>query len=426
MKNRDGIVRVGGVGTGRIFQWAHLNPYLRLMDRARLTSFYDVMPERAREARDKYAKVLSDFAQASPQWASACEENLAELKVCESLDELLDAVDLIDICTTTRGRMDAAVAALKKGVHSMGEKPMARTWLEADHAARAFAKHRNVFFQLNDDNVFDPKYLAMRDLLAQGVIGRPHSVWIIRGSRLDSKSVLKSQANALSNGGGCLMDYGSHGLAGVWSVLGARWQFRRVEAVSIGVRFRHRVLEKDLEPYVMEVDDNAWFKALLEDPATGSWVDVFMEATWCGGHIGPRSMRKDIGGGGFFRIEGDDGMLDASEPNKIVLQRWDGGETVFPMREAPGETVSFNAEIETMVECVRRGTAPEVDVHFGAEIIAVCDAAYWSAIEKRAVTLDEFKAHCREYVQQHGDTEEASLALLGDLMKPYAYGGKTL
>ena len=39
MKTRDGIVRAGGVDTGRIFQWAHLEPYLRVFDKARLVAF---------------------------------------------------------------------------------------------------------------------------------------------------------------------------------------------------------------------------------------------------------------------------------------------------------------------------------------------------------------------------------------------------
>ncbi len=421
MKTEDGIIRVGGVGTGRIFQWAHLNPYLRLMDRARLVGFYDTRLESARQARDKYEQTLKEFAEKNPALAETARRNIGELKAYESLDDLLEDVDLIDICTTTRGRMGSAVRALEKGVHSMGEKPMARTWIEADRAARAFTNKPEIYFQLNDDNVFDPRYLALRDLLGQGVIGRPQSVWIIRGSRLDSTSVLKSQANALSNGGGCLMDYGSHGLAGIWSVLGRKWRFSQVEAVQIGVRFRHRVLEGD--PVVMEVEDNARFKVLLEDPETGSWLTIFMEASWCGGHIGPPDMRKAGGGGGFLRIEGDEGMLDASEGDKIVLTRWDGGRTVFPLREFPGETISFNNEIETMVECVRGGSPPEVDVHFGAEIIGVCGAAYLSAIRKRAVTMDEFQSFCREYVEKHSDGEEAELALLDHLMKPYTYEG---
>jgi len=153
-------------------------------------------------------------------------------------------------------------------------------------------------------------------------------------------------------------------------------------------------------------------------------VTIYMEASWCGGHIGPREMRTDAGGGGFLRIEGDEGVLDASGKDSIVITRWDGGQTVIPLEQFPGETVSFNNEIETMIECVRTGTPPAIDVHFGAEVIAVCGAAYYSAIEKRAVTLQEFKDVCRSYVEKHGQGDAASVALLHDLMKPYAGGGR--
>ena len=421
MTEPSGMIRVGGVGTGRIFQWAHLNPYLRLMDRARLIGFYDVMHERAVGARDKYEQVLRKFGEENPAHSEAVAENIAQLKAYESLDELLEDVDLIDICTTTRGRMDAALRALEKGVHSMGEKPMARTCIEADIASKAFTENPDVYFQLNDDNVFDPGYQAMSDLIAKGAIGTPQSVWLIRGSRLNGTTVLKSQANALSNGGGCLMDYGSHGLAGVWSILGTKWRFTGVEAVSVDLLFPHRVLEGD--PYRMEVEDNARFKVLLENTETGSWATIFMEATWCGGHIGPHQMRTGAGGGGFLRIEGDEGVLDASQKGKIVVTHWDGGETIFPLLEFKGETVSFNDEIETMVDCIRRRTPPECDVHFGAEVIAVCGAVYYSAIQKRPVTLDEFKELCGTYVEKYGAGEEATVALLQDMMKPYARGG---
>lgn len=421
MESADGILRVGGVGTGRIFQWAHLKPYLRLMDRARLVGFHDVVPERAEEARDKYEKTLQEFAEENPRFAAAARDNIKELKVHRSLDQLLDQVDLIDICTTTRGRMGVALAALKKGVHSMGEKPLARTWIEADRAAREFAENPDVYFQLNDDNAFVPKYMAVRDLLNQGVIGTPQSIWIIRGSRLDSTSVLKSQANAESNGGGCIMDYASHGLAGLWAVLGPNWRSTHVDAVDISVLFPYRVLEGD--PFLMRVEDNAQFKVRMENSRTGSWLTIFMEATWCGGHIGPRALRRDSAGGGLFRIEGDKGFMDAAPSDKIVVTRWDGGETIYSLRELPGEGISFNDEIETMVECVRTETPPKIDVHFGAEIIAVCGAAYYSAIQKRAVTIGEFKEFCGSYVSKYGDGEAATLALLKDLMRPYARGG---
>ena len=418
MKRAGEMVRVGGVGTGRIFQWAHLRVYPQLLEKARLVGFFDIDPARAQEARDKYAQMLSEYASEHPEWAEVVNGNVAELRCYGTLEELLSEVDVVDVCTHARGRMAVATAALEKGVHSMLEKPMARTWIEADRAAKAFAARPDVFCQLNDDNVFDPRYQALHDLLRQGAIGAPQSMWLVRGSRLDSTTVLKAQASALNNGGGCLMDYGSHALAGTWYVLGMQLRPVKVEAISIGVRFPHRVLEG--EPVHLEVDDNAVFKVLFEDPDTGAWLTVFMETTWVGGHIGPRELRRDVGGGGFLRIEGAEGTIDGGEKAQITVARWDGGRTVLPLREYPGESISFLHEIGTFIDCVRTGQPPQIDVHFGADIIAICGAAYLSALRGRAVTLEEFKEFSREYVKKHGDTEEAEEAIINDLLAPYA------
>lgn len=360
MKHIDNIVRVGGVGTGRIFQWSHLNSYPRLLKKARLVGFYDVNPVRAQQARDKYAGALEEYVVTHPESAEAAKDNLGELRVYESLDALLEHVDVIDVCTTTQGRMVSAMAALEEGVHSMVEKPMSRTWIEADRAVKAFAAYPQVYCQLNDDNVFDPKYRLLHDLIAQDVIGEVQRMSLIRGSRLDATSVLKSQASAFSNGGGCLMDYGSHGLAGVWYALGRQFQPVRVKAVKISVQFPHRVLEGD--PFVLEVEDDAHIKVLFQHPETGVWMTVFLEATWCGGEIGLDKEKHGGQSNGYLRIEGDEGVIDASAKDHIRILRWDGGETVLPLREYPGETISFYNEIETFIDCVRTSTPPEIFV----------------------------------------------------------------
>jgi predicted dehydrogenase len=420
MKRPDGILRIGGVGTGRIFQWAHLNPYPRLWRKAWLVGFFDLDRSRAEQARGKYAETLKEYGDSHPEAAAAMDADLAELRVHQSLDDLLGQVDVIDVCTTTRGRMPSVMAALGRGVHSMAEKPMARTWIECDRALRAFAEGPQVFFQLNDDNVFDPKYRLLHDLVAQGVVGKVQSLSLARGSRLDSTSVLKSQASALENGGGALMDYGSHGLAGAWYVLGTHLRIVRVEAMKIAVRFPNRILEGD--PCVVEVDDDAHIKVLLEDPETGAWTTIFLEATWCGAEIGLPEDKTGTPGGGYLRIEGDQGVLIASEKDKVRVRHWDGGERVYPLREYPGETISFNHEIETFIDCVRAGEPPEIGLAFGSEIIAAIGAAYLSAIRAQAVTLDEFKAFSRGYVERHGDGVHAEEAILADLLAPCRKG----
>lgn len=417
MKNADAIIRVGAVGTGRIFQWAHLKAYPRLLDRARLVGFFDKAPARAEEARDKYARMLKEYGSAYPEAAEMAEANAAALRCHESLDALLNQVDLVDVCTTPRGKVLTALRALQQGVHSMIEKPIARTWIEADRAARAFAATPDVYCQLNDDNVFEPKYRILRDLLAEGAVGKVQSMWLIRGSPRDATSVLKSQADALESGGGCLMDYGSHGLAGAWYALGTHLQPTKVEAAKIGVRFPDRLLEGDRVR--LEVDDDAHVKVLMEDPESGSWATLFLEATWSGGEIGLGSDKSGGQAQGYLRIEGDEGVINASERDRIVMTGWDGDETVVPLPEQEPEFTPFCHEIEAFVDAVRTGQPPEIDVHFGAEVMAIIGAAYLSALRGRAVTLDEFRDFSGQYVDRYGDNEAAEEAILADLLKPY-------
>jgi len=416
MKSKDGILRVGGIGTGRIFQWAHIRSYPRILHKARLVGFYDLNKARAEQALEKARTVLQEYTEEHPEAADAVKENISELEVHDSLESLFEQVDVVDIATHARGRMPSAIAAFEHGVHAMAEKPMARTWTETDRAARRLAASKGVLFQLNDDNVFEPKYRTLSDLISQGIIGKPQSMTLVRGSALDGKTVLKAQANAMENGGGCLLDYGSHGMAGTWSVIGRNYRPVLVDAVSIDVLYRHRVLED--EPYIMEVDDNARVKVLFQDPDTGSWLTVYIEATWCGAHIGlAREDRR-------FQIQivGDQGVIESTRGPHITVRHYNGGVTELPLREFAGESISMCDEIETFIDHIYANTAPELDIHFGGDIIAICGAAYLSAIRKKAVSLEEFKEYSRGFVKKHGDTAKADDAIVAELLAPYKYG----
>jgi predicted dehydrogenase len=417
MKHPDDVIRVGGVGTGRIWQFAHARTYPQFIQKAWLTGFYDLSADRAEAARQQYVGLLEAYAAEHPQYAERVAANIKELCVYPTLEALLEQMDVVDVATHARGRMAVAIRALERGVHVMVEKPMARTWTEGDRAARANAANPGTLFQLNDDNIFDPKYHAYADLLAQGVIGQVQHVTLIRGSRLDATSVLKSQANALDNGGGCLMDYGSHGLAAVWSVLGTRFRPVRVEAASLGVLYRHRVLEG--EPFIMEVDDNAQIKVLFEDKQSGAWVTVFLEASWCGGHIGLEKEKSGGQGNGYIYFVGDKGTLFSNDGTHITVRGYDGAQTDITVREFPAERMSFNEQIGTFLDRVRSGTPPVYDAAYGADVIATCGAAYLSAMRGRAVTLDEFKDFSRDYVRRLGDNEQADDAIVLELTQQF-------
>ena len=60
-----------------------------------------------------------------------------------------------------------------------------------------------------------------------------------------------------------------------------------------------------------------------------------------------------------------------------------------------------------------------MDIYFGADIIAICSAVYLSAIQKRAVDLNELKDFSRQFIEKYGDNEKADDAIVLDLLKPY-------
>ena len=74
----DGIIRVGGVGTGRIFQFAHSRTYPQFIEKAWLTGFYDLNPVTAQAALDQYAGLLKAYAAEHPLHAERVARNLDE------------------------------------------------------------------------------------------------------------------------------------------------------------------------------------------------------------------------------------------------------------------------------------------------------------------------------------------------------------
>jgi predicted dehydrogenase len=80
MKDENQIIRVGGIGTGRIFQWAHIRVYPKLLDKVMRVGFYDKNPIRAGEARDKYISVLEEHALKNPEVAEIVKINMEELQ----------------------------------------------------------------------------------------------------------------------------------------------------------------------------------------------------------------------------------------------------------------------------------------------------------------------------------------------------------
>jgi myo-inositol 2-dehydrogenase / D-chiro-inositol 1-dehydrogenase len=93
-------------------------------------------------------------------------------RVARSFEELLHAVDVVDICTSTDRHATAAVAAAGAGRHVICEKPLART-LEEGVAMVAACERAGVGLFVAQVVRFFPEYEAAQRLVAGGVIGDP-------------------------------------------------------------------------------------------------------------------------------------------------------------------------------------------------------------------------------------------------------------
>lgn len=131
------MLKVGVLGAGHLGK-IHLR-LLKESTKYDLVGFYDPSQENAQ-------KVVEEFGYTS----------------FETIDHLIDAVDVVDIVTPTLSHFDCAEKAIKKGKHIFIEKPITKTVLEAE-AIKTLASQYHVKGQVGHVERFNPAFKAVKD-----------------------------------------------------------------------------------------------------------------------------------------------------------------------------------------------------------------------------------------------------------------------
>ncbi|PQJ80892.1 Gfo/Idh/MocA family protein [Polaribacter porphyrae] len=131
------MLKVGVLGAG------HLGKiHLRLLQQStkyELVGFYDPSKENSK-------KVVKEYGYTA----------------FSSIEELIDAVEVVDIVTPTLSHFDCAKLAIEKGCHIFIEKPIAKTVVEAE-AIRTLASQYHVKGQVGHVERFNPAFIAVKD-----------------------------------------------------------------------------------------------------------------------------------------------------------------------------------------------------------------------------------------------------------------------
>ncbi|MFL0354411.1 Gfo/Idh/MocA family protein [Xanthomarina sp. GH4-25] len=142
------MLKAGVLGAGHLGK-IHLR-LLNQSEKYELVGFYD-----ANEANAK--KIEAEFG----------------YKYFNSIDALIEAVDMVDIVTPTLSHYECAKKAIAKGKHIFIEKPITNTVEEAEHIRELLAQH-NIRGQVGHVERFNPAYLAVKDQIVNPMFIEAH------------------------------------------------------------------------------------------------------------------------------------------------------------------------------------------------------------------------------------------------------------
>jgi len=133
------MLKIGVLGAGHLGK-IHIK-CIDQVDDFELTGFYDPDAENARQV-----------------------ENELKIRKYNSIDSLIDDVDVVDIVTPTLSHFDCAVRSLKKFKHVFIEKPVVASPEEAKQLIK-IAREANVKVQVGHVERFNPAFTAARDYI---------------------------------------------------------------------------------------------------------------------------------------------------------------------------------------------------------------------------------------------------------------------
>ena len=144
-------IRVGiiGVGWGSVVQ----TPAFRAVPEYEVVALCSRRPERVAAAAEQLG-----IAETSTDWREFVRR---------------DDLDLVSVCTPVDLHAEQTIAAAEAGKHVLCEKPVALDAAQAAGMLRA-AEAAGVAHAVCFENRFDPTRLAIRDAIADGVLGTPY------------------------------------------------------------------------------------------------------------------------------------------------------------------------------------------------------------------------------------------------------------
>ena len=277
------------------------------------------------------------------------------------LMKLID-VDIVDVCVPTFLHPDVAVKAAEAGKQVFCEKPIALSLADADRMIDS-CRRKGVKFMIGFPRRFRPAWLALKETILSGSLGRPIIWRIFEGV---SSGPHGRWFNEAEKGGGPFIDGFIHYYDFCIFTLGP-------------------VSEVFASAYKMKEETSAIDSgSVILKLASGD--QMHLSTSW-----GLPGFNYKITGPGIHDVFGPKGVIILPRENKLgevghlVLSGLEERKIVFSDDSIAG---SFLAELAHFVECIREDKTPRATGEDGRRALKVALAVVESAKEGRPVKLN--------------------------------------
>jgi predicted dehydrogenase len=278
---------------------------------------------------------------------------------CDRLEDLIDAVDVVDVCAPTHLHEELVLAAAKAGKHVICEKPLARTVEQGERMLRA-CDDAGVHLLVAHVVRFFPEYAAAKAAVDRGDVGTP-AVLRLGRSTFQPRKAADNWFVDEAKSGGLVFDLMIH------DIDYARWVAGEVASVyARSVRGSRSGTEADHAIAILRHADGAL---------------THLEASWA---YPPPAFRTR------GEIAGDAGVVswdsDRTEPVRANLAATaDAGE--IPRASATVAEDPYTTQIRHFLRVLRGESEPIVTALDGLAALRVAEAAVASIASGEAVEV---------------------------------------
>jgi predicted dehydrogenase len=279
------------------------------------------------------------------------------------------------------------------GVRFISEKPFCRSWPEACHVA-AHAASRRVRGAYLENWIFDPAVVSLHTLAASGRIGVTQrvSVRIPNAGPALYPEQTRWRASA-REGGGALLDWGSHAAGLAWFLIGLDGVLLSTHALDVRRSRPRAIVGGAFTP--VDVEDFARFELAFRT-ADARFVVANIDASWGQPWMWSPGYTYEA-----VRIDGSQGSAAIVVTNTPQGRSYslliDGGQSTEPidlglLKDQDPTAAALDNALQGLNS--EAGPGRESSLDFGVDVQGILGAARLSAHEDTPIAPAQFESWC--------------------------------